>query len=297
VLLIGSRGQLGKSLSVTVAPELELLALDQDELDITDSAAVKATCTDFRPATVVNASAYTAVDQAESEPHKAYAVNRDGSRHLAEAASSVGARLIHVSTDFVFDGTHGSPYTPAALTGPLQVYGASKLAGEQAVKTHALPGWLIIRTAWVYAAGAHNFVNTMLRLMSDGKPLRVVADQVGSPTWAKGLAKAIWRAHERGLNGIHHWTDAGVASWYDFAVAIQEEAISAGILDSRVLVEPIRTDDYPTPAKRPAYSVLDKTSTWSALGMTAPHWRDNLRNMIDETRQLSSGETPFQSRR
>jgi len=281
VLITGADGQLGRALQATAPAAVSLIAHDVGDLDITSAAATTQAIDRLRPDWVINAAAYTAVDRAEDDVDTAYAVNRDGARNLASACAAVGARLIHVSTDFVFDGAQSSPYTQDAPTNPLSVYGASKLAGDQAI-ADLTEDWLIIRTAWVYAATGNNFVHTMLRLMRDGKALRVVADQIGSPTWATGLAEAIWRALAKGVTGMHHWTDAGVASWYDFAVAIQEEAIALGLFADPVAISPIRTQDYPMPARRPAYSVLDKTATWQALEMSAPHWRENLRNMLRE---------------
>lgn len=232
------------------------------------------------PDVIVNAAAYTAVDKAESEEDTAFAVNAIAVGHLAAATRRVGARFVHVSTDFVFDGLSGVPYAPDAATGPLGVYGRSKLAGEQAAGKDAL----IVRTAWVYAPNGGNFVRTMLRLMTERPEVRVVGDQIGTPTYAPGLAAALWTMALKGAKGIHHYTDAGVCSWYDFAVAIQEEAMGAGLLTKAVPIIPITTADYPTPARRPHYSVLDKTSTFAILDGPAPHWRDNLRRMMTEIR-------------
>jgi dTDP-4-dehydrorhamnose reductase len=266
-----------------MAPDgVEITARSRAELDISDAAAVSAVLGEIGPGTIINAAAYTAVDKAESEPDAAYAVNRDGAANLAKASRETGCRLVHLSTDFVFDGNRSSPYRPTDATNPLGVYGASKLAGEQAVLDILGDQALIVRTAWVYSGEGGNFVNTMLRLMGERESLRVVADQIGTPTWTRGLAEAIWRAAGLGLRGIHHWTDAGVASWYDFAVAIQEEALAVGLLERSIDIHPIRAVDYPTPAMRPPYSVLDKTETWKALGYEAEHWRVALRRMLGE---------------
>jgi dTDP-4-dehydrorhamnose reductase len=178
----------------------------------------------------------------------------------------------------VFDGSAGTPYRPDSATSPLGAYGRTKLAGE----TLAGAGALIVRTAWVYAPTGGNFVRTMLRLMAAHPEVRVVVDQIGTPTYAPGLAAAIWTLTGQGASGIYHYTDAGVASWYDFAVAIQEEALALGLLEAAVPVIPIATVDFPTPAVRPAYSVLDKDATWAALGGPAPHWRTSLRTMLNE---------------
>ncbi len=281
VLLAGAGGQLGWELQRSCPDSVELHPFDSSALDIRDQRAVSAAAERIQPDTIINAAAYTAVDKAEGDSATAFAVNADGAAHLAEAASQVGAGLIQVSTDYVFDGTHSTPYSPAAPTSPLGVYGESKYQGEQRVQA-ILPGQsLILRTAWVYSSHGHNFVKSMLRLMSEREELGIVADQVGSPTSARTLARAVWQFQAQPqLNGIYHWTDAGVASWYDFAVAIMEEALALGLLSRAVRVKPIRSCDYPTPAKRPAYSVLDKTDTWAELSLTPLHWRDALREAL-----------------
>ncbi len=280
VLVTGAGGQLATELVRTAATDT-IIALSENELDIRDSAAVMQAARQHRPTAIINAAAYTAVDKAESESALAYAVNCDGARHLAEAASAVNAFLVHVSTDFVFDGNAHTPYTTEALPAPISVYGASKFAGDQAVR-EACPDAAIVRTAWVYAAHGRNFVHTMLRLMRERGTVRVVADQIGSPTNARGLADACLAAITKRATGTWHWTDAGVASWYDFAVAIAECGVAARLLSAMPTVEPIRTVDYPTPARRPSYGVLDKTTTWAALGMRAPHWRETLMRTIEE---------------
>jgi dTDP-4-dehydrorhamnose reductase len=188
--------------------------------------------------------------------------------------------MVHVSTDFVFDGTANRPYRPDATPAPLSVYGATKLAGEMAVQK-AHPSALIVRSAWIYGATGGNFVRTMLKLMATRSEVRVIADQIGTPTHAAGLARAIWALDAAQAHGIFHWTDAGVASWYDFAVAIQEEAMALGLLATAVPVIPIPTEDYPTPARRPPMSILDKSTTWAITG-PARHWRQELRLAMAE---------------
>lgn len=288
VLLTGANGQLGWELQRSRPERVELHAYGADTLDITNAHAVRSIITDIEPNWIINAAAYTAVDKAENDVATAYAVNADGPRQLAEAARAVGARMVHISTDFVFDGEQGRPYRPNDTPHPLGVYGASKLAGETAVRETLGEHSLIVRTAWLYSLHGHNFVKTMLRLMREREQLGVVADQIGSPTWASGLAGAIWKAIAYNLNGIHHWTDAGVASWYDFACAILDEARALGMLERDTIICPIRTEDYPTPARRPSYSVLDKTSCWQALNIDTPtHWRDQLRAMLTELKNAS----------
>jgi dTDP-4-dehydrorhamnose reductase len=203
---------------------------------------------------------------------------------MAEASKAAGARFVHISTDFVFNGASGIPYRPADPTDPQSVYGATKLQGEQSTAA-ADPDALIVRTAWVYAAQGVNFVRTMLRFMGEREQLTIVADQIGTPTYAPSLASALWSLAGAKASGIHHYTDAGVASWYDFAVAIHEDATALGLLQRPVEIVPIPSSDYPTPARRPAFSVLDKSATWAQLGRPAPHWRVNLRACLQEIRQ------------
>lgn len=276
VLITGAKGQLGRGLQASAPAHADIVAHDVDTLDITDRAAVAALFDAEKPELVLNAAAYTAVDKAESDEDAALAVNATAVGILADAARTHGARFVHVSTDFVFDGTAGSPYAPDAPTNPISAYGRTKLGGELLAGVDAL----IVRTAWVYAPTGGNFVRTMLRLMGERPEVRVVADQIGTPTYAPGLASALWSLSARGVSGTHHYTDAGAASWYDFAVAIQEEGLEAGLLSQAVPVVPIATTDYPTPARRPSYSVLDKSSIFAALGGPTPHWRTNLRAMI-----------------
>jgi dTDP-4-dehydrorhamnose reductase len=282
VLITGAGGQVAKALVGTGPSSMTLLATSHKELDITDAAAVSSYVRHHSPDIIINAAAHTAVDRAESEPELARRVNCDGPRHLAIAAREAGARLLHISTDFVFDGASSTPYRPDAATNPLGVYGATKLAGERAV-LESLPGRsVVIRTAWVYAAQGSNFVRTMLRVMQNNGAVRVVADQVGTPTAAPALAQTLWKILEKPqISGVHHWTDAGVASWYDFAVAIAEEGAQLGLVPDNVTVTPIATAEYPTPARRPAYSVLDKTSLVS-FGLVPIHWRQRLRGVLGE---------------
>lgn len=284
VLIVGANGQLGRALQATAPAHAAIVALSRNACDIANDEQVAGAVKHHAPALIVNAAAYTAVDRAENEREQAMAINADAAGGLAGAAHAIGARLVHVSTDFVFDGTASTAYAPDSPTNPLGVYGESKLAGEQRVRA-AHPGALILRTAWVYAATGANFVATMLRLMAEREEIRVVADQIGTPTHADSLARAIWTLDSAGATGIHHWTDAGVASWYDFAVAILEEANLIGLLDRRPRVVPIRTQDYPTPARRPGFSVLDKSGTWAITGPAA-HWRAELRLALRQMKEL-----------
>jgi dTDP-4-dehydrorhamnose reductase len=227
-IVTGAAGQLGQALLQTAPATFTCHGLDRAACDICDAAALGALLDEQRPALLINAAAYTAVDRAESEPEAALAANATAPGLLAAACTERGIRLLHVSTDFVFDGSRSSPYTEDAPTAPLGVYGRSKLAGERAVR-QAAPDALILRTGWVYSQRGHNFLCTMLRLHGEREELSVVADQVGTPTAAHSLAEALWAAASRPqLRGIYHWSDAGVCSWYDFAVAIGEEARGPG---------------------------------------------------------------------
>lgn len=284
VIIIGKNGQLAWELQKTVPRGIRMTVLGSGDLDITDGEAVHASLHELRPAAVINAAAYTAVDKAESDVDEAYKVNETGVKNIASACRQLGARVLHVSTDFVFDGTQARPYEPQDQTHPINVYGASKLAGEQALM-QLLPESVIIRTAWVYSAHGNNFVKTMLRLMAEKPRLSVVYDQVGTPTWANGLARWLWSvAQKPDVKGIHHWTDAGVTSWYDFAVAIQELGLAKGLLEREIPIAAIPGSQYPTPAKRPGFSVLDKSSAEQASGMPAVHWRKQLAKMMDQLR-------------
>ncbi len=289
VLVVGAGGQLGQELQRTVPPDVVCVPMTRAQLDIADASVVAKCLAAVTPQVVVNAAAYTAVDKAESEPEAAHRANAEGPRMLAQACAQQGVRLIHISTDFVFDGTSSQPYRPETPTAPLGEYGRSKRDGELAVQS-AQPEALILRTGWVYSSFGNNFVKTMLRLMGERDELAVVTDQVGTPTWAHGLAAAVWAAAARPqLRGIYHWSDAGVCSWYDFAVAICEEALTLGLLSRAVKIRPIPAAEYPTPAQRPAYSVLDKTNSWRDFVIEGVHWRQQLRAMLADFKELADG--------
>ena len=285
VLLTGRDGQLGQELVTTAPAGVELIITGRAELDLADADACSAAVRAHRPDWVLNAGAYTAVDRAESEPELAHAVNATAPGAFAAALAETGGRLLQVSTDFVFQGDQGHPYAPDQPRRPLGVYGASKAAGEEAVQS-ALPAdrFCILRTSWVYGPVGRNFCLTMLRLhaakAAAGEPLSVVADQVGCPTATPGLAAACWSALGRSVNGWHHWSDAGAASWYDFAVAIGELGVARGLLATPAEVRPIATSDYPTPAQRPSYSLLDCRASREALGLPPQHWRAALAGVI-----------------
>lgn len=283
VLVLGAAGQVGRAVVQRKPAAHEVVAKARADLDIADQTAVVNAIRASEAEWVVNAAAYTAVDRAEQECDQAIAVNESAVAVVADAAIRTGTRLLHLSTDFVFDGNSNRAYLPSDPTNPLSVYGASKLGGENAA-LRAGAG-IVLRTAWVYASSGKNFVLTMLRLMRERHEVRVVCDQIGAPTWTTGLAGAIWGLMEAAAPpGVYHWTDLGVASWYDFAVAIQDEAAERGLLTRRVPIVPIATAAYPTPARRPAFSVLNTESTRVLVPAAALHWRHNLRNMLDELR-------------
>jgi dTDP-4-dehydrorhamnose reductase len=311
VLLTGATGQLGQALRRCCPTGLDLIATSRCggegliALDLSDAQACRAAVQEHRPDWVINAGAYTAVDQAESDVERAWAVNAAAPAALAEALAEHGpatAGLLQVSTDFVFNGRLGSPYRPDHPCDPLGVYGASKAAGERLVLERLGGGddgaarGLILRTSWLMGPVGRNFALTMLRLHRENgvrdQPLRVVADQVGAPTSSHSLAAACWRvlqcsdpASDAGpFPRVLHWSDAGVASWYDVAVAIGELGFDLGLLDRPARVQPITTADYPTPAQRPSYSLLDCSQTRRVLALEPCHWRQALRQGLQELR-------------
>ena len=312
VLITGAAGQLGQALlahrsELSADHSLEVLATSRHggdgllPLDLADPAACRALVQQWQPDWLINAGAYTAVDQAELEPELAFAVNAAAPATFAEALQEYGGRLLQISTDFVFSGDQGFPYRPDQPTNPLGVYGSSKAAGEEAVfkAMGADPSAVILRTSWVYGPVGRNFLLTMLRLhrekANQGTRLPVVADQVGCPTATAGLATACWHVLSTfGQNNpltsqILHWSDAGAASWYDFAVAIGDLGEQIGLLEKAASVRPISTKDYPTRAQRPAYSLLDCESTRQLMGLSAQHWRHVL---LDVMHQVQMGSAP-----
>ena len=285
VLVCGAGGQLGQELVLTCPEQCQAIPMTRSMLDIADPVQVAKALDDTGPSWVINAAAFTAVDAAESEPESAHRVNAMGPEILALQCRERNIRFLHVSTDFVFDGTQGQPYAPDAEPNPLGVYGRSKLDGENAVIA-AGGSSVILRTGWVYSRHGGNFVKTMLRLMAEREQLSVVEDQIGTPTRARGLALACWGLADHGdASGIYHWSDAGACSWYDFAVAIREIALELGLLRQAATLLPIPASQYPTPARRPAYSVLDKTLTRKLLGHSGHHWTNQLRAMLVDLQQ------------
>ncbi|MDG1065805.1 MAG: dTDP-4-dehydrorhamnose reductase [Luminiphilus sp.] len=289
-LMCGAGGQLGQELVLTCPEQWQAIPMTRSMLDIADPGQVARALDDTEPAWVINAAAFTAVDAAESEPDSAHRVNAIGPETLALQCRERNIRFLHVSTDFVFDGTQGRPYAVDAEPNPLGAYGRSKLEGENAVMAvGASP--VVLRTGWVYSRHGGNFVKTMLRLMAEREQLSVVEDQIGTPTWARGLALACWGLADHGdASGIYHWSDAGACSWYDFAVAIREIALELGLLRQAATLLPIPASQYPTPAQRPAYSVLDKTLTRNLLGQPGDHWASQLRAMLVDLQQYEKHE-------
>lgn len=280
ILLIGNNGQVGRELEETLTSLGEVIGVNRENLDLTQITLVPQLIENLKPNIIVNATAYTAVDRAETEPEIAYTVNATATKMMAEAAQKLGALILHISTDYVFDGKKNTPYTEEDITNPLGIYGSSKLAGEENIR-QICDRHLILRTAWVYGVyGKSNFVKTMLRLGSERPTIRVVCDQVGSPTWSRDIADAIAQLLAVEVTGTYHFTDSGVASWYDFAVAIFEMAKQIGFPLQVEQVLPITTAEYPTPAQRPAYSVLSTKKISDVLNKQCPYWRDSLRKML-----------------
>jgi dTDP-4-dehydrorhamnose reductase len=288
ILITGANGQLGRSLLDTRPAEIELVACDSAQLDLGDPAAVQTVLAELRPALIINAGAYTAVDQAETEPERAAQINGAAVAELADYCRKHGARLIQVSTDFVFSGPRTEPWEPHAGPAPISAYGRSKLAGEHAAQALG-PDARVIRTSWVYSEHGHNFVKTMLRLGHDRDALTVVDDQTGSPTYARNLAGAIWQLQRRWpAQPILHYSDSGAITWRDFAVAIFDEAVAAGILARAPRVLRTTTAAYGAAAPRPPYTVLDTRLSCAALGVVAAPWRAALRAMLG--RLAAAGE-------
>ena len=282
--MTGAGGQLAQAFQELTKEDGTCVFLSKSELDITDTTQVGAVMAEASCEWVVNTAAYTAVDAAESDEEEAFQVNAEGPRRLAEACRAHGARLAHVSTDFVFDGAANRPYETSDEPGPLSVYGRSKLAGERAVAETLSGEELIVRTSWLYGGRSSNFVSTMLRLLGDRDELSVVADQFGTPTWAMTLARRMLGLIDTDARGIHHVTDSGSATWYDFAVAIRDVAFEVGLLVDRIPIHPISTEEYPTPADRPRFSVLAKARTDRLLGDCAPHWRTSLEQHLSDAK-------------
>ena len=283
VLLTGAGGQLGQTLQQTRPIAIELLTPTRQQLDITDTVQLEQWVVGQAPALIINCAAYTQVDQAESDSLSAEAINHIAVKQLAEVAGRTGARVLHISTDYVFDGQADSPYAITAPCAPQGVYGASKRRGEQALLEDLHGKATVIRTSWLYASLGQNFLLTMLKLMASRSSISVVVDQLGTPTHCTGLAQFLWWAvGQPTLPPLLHWADAGVVSWYEFATAIMEEACALDLLPGPIEVLPIQSRDYPQAAPRPAYSALDATQSFQLAGFTPTHWRTGLRTTLGQ---------------
>jgi dTDP-4-dehydrorhamnose reductase len=291
IVLTGAAGQLGKTLQAMwpesqLADTYQLHPLTRSQLDITSPGVIGDVFSDLKPTVVINCSAYTAVDNAERDVANAFLVNEQGPENLAKACAKNAARLIHVSTDFVFSGEFDEPIAVNTPSIPAGVYGVSKRAGENAILKALPERSTIFRTSWLYSPHNANFVKTMLRLMAEKESLGVVADQRGAPTSTMSLSAVLMRAvSDSNVNGVYHWSDGGDISWYDFAVEIQAQALELNLLNSAIPIKPIKTSDYPTAATRPAYSVLDCTKTENDLSVKQSDWKDELGKVLREIKQ------------
>ena len=286
IAVIGKSGQVATELSKLADSDLTISCFGRNNIDVDKADSVSNTLGSNQFDAVINASAYTAVDLAESEREDAFALNANAVSNLAQFCEQEGCYFLHISTDFVFDGLKSAPYHEDDLINPIGVYGESKAEGEKLVTNAVSDNWAIVRTSWVYSSVGNNFVKTMLRLMSDKEELGVVGDQIGTPTSAKSLAETLVKMCQQKVAGLFHYTDAGVASWYDFAVAIQNIAFEKELLSKKIPVKSITTSDYPTPAKRPSYSVLDKTKILKHCDkLELAHWQVKLSEVLDEIKQ------------
>ena len=299
ILLTGITGQVGQELQQTLPTLGEVIGVSRRELDLSQPEQIRKRIAEIAPDIIVNAAAYTAVDKAETESELAMAINARAPQAIAQAAQQIAATVLHISTDYVFDGTNHTPYEESDRTNPLGVYGKSKLLGEEGVRE--CDRHIILRTAWVYGSRGHgNFVKTMLRLGAERSELKVVADQIGSPTWSYDIASAITQlvaksVQDSSIQGTYHFTNSGVASWYDLAIATFTEAQQLGFPLKVERVLPITTAEFPTPTQRPAYSVLSKSKLVAALGSYPPHWRESLKMMLKEWHSISTkNEQHFQ---
>ncbi|WP_417595268.1 dTDP-4-dehydrorhamnose reductase [Oceanospirillum sp.] len=308
ILITGANGQVGKSLveqapttvSVSGADRekhgdgkiVQVLACSSSELDITQADRVKAVMEQFQPDLIINAAAYTAVDKAEAEPDQAYAVNHDGVLNLAQEAKQRQIPVLHISTDYVFDGEKDTPYKETDSTSPESIYGASKLAGEQALQQSGAL-YLILRTSWVFGVHGGNFVKTMLRLAGERDALSVVADQQGAPTSAASIAETLWCFARQYFytgsldSGIYHFSNQPETTWHGFAIEIFAQAYGMGLLEKQPVVQGITTSEYPTPAKRPLNSRLDCTKVQRTLSIEIPQWQDELSRMLTKLKNES----------
>jgi len=288
VLITGAAGQLGTELCLRSKTHAHsIVAVNHSELDITNESSINALVAHVKPAAIINAAAYTAVDRAEPDSATAFAVNRDGPLYLARACAKANIPLLHVSTDYVFDGKKPTPYLETDTPNPQNVYGQSKLEGEIAVTT-TLDKYIILRTAWVFSATGHNFVRTILRLAKERDELSVVADQTGAPTWAGDIAEILLEIVDRIHQGkavtwgLYHYTGSPATTWHAFAAAICEQALALGMLEKKPFIKPISTSEYPTAAKRPQNSVLACEYIQKELLIPQADWRQGLKQVFTQ---------------
>lgn len=285
VLITGARGQVGQELMLSAPHDWQVSGFGSSELDISDAQQVRAVLQSLQPQLIINAAAYTAVDKAETDSQRAHAVNHLGAENLAKAAQQVDCPLLHISTDYIFAGQHAKPYTEEDVPAPSSVYGASKWLGEQAI-TSCCKRHIILRTSWVFGLHGNNFVKTMLRLGQERDTLSIVSDQVGGPTSARSIAHALWQIAEQYKNsgnsiwGTYHFSGAPTCSWYDFANEIFTQASALKLIERCPTLKPINTSDYPTPAQRPAYSVLDNSKISQQLKIAQSDWKNELNIML-----------------
>ncbi|MFC1772727.1 dTDP-4-dehydrorhamnose reductase [Pseudomonadota bacterium] len=286
ILVTGSNGQLGRETILALQADGEsCIGVGRDDLDFSRPGVIAEAIADYAADWVINCAAYTGVDKAEEECELAFTVNRDAARAVAEGVKLSDSRLVHISTDFIFGGEKSEPYSESDVANPLGVYGQSKLEGESAVR-EVLPEAVILRTAWVYGAHGHNFVKTILRLAAERQELRVVDDQIGSPSYTEDIVNAIAALMTSGASGTWNFTNEGVASWYDFACEIVEIGEQCGLPVVTERVQPIPTEDFPLPATRPANSVLSKKKIRGLLNYPIPHWKASLRTMVQQLAAL-----------
>lgn len=287
VLVTGAKGQVGTELLKLAPASFEVIGYNSSELDITNAEQVTQVITSQKPSLIINAAAYTAVDRAESDVKKAFAVNEKGVKNLAHVALALNIPVFHISTDYVFDGATAQPYKETDIVGPTGIYGASKLAGELALVNSGAEH-IILRTSWVFGAEGNNFVKTMLRLGKERDTLGVVADQHGCPTSASSIAKVLWQLAQKYVAenalpwGIYHFSNAPATTWHGFACEIFKQAVEAGFLERAPVVNPIKTSDYPTPAKRPAWSVMNCSNLVNLLGSAVPGWQQELSAVLKQ---------------
>lgn len=294
ILVTGKHGQVGHALQQALSDKHEVVAVDREQMDLSDTQAIRNVIASIRPDVIINPAAYTAVDKAETEQAMAHAINAVAPGVIAEAAATVGAGLIHFSTDYVYEGNKSSPYLETDPVNPLSVYGKTKLAGERAIQAVGLPH-LILRTSWVYGAHGKNFLKTILRLSAERDQLKIVADQWGAPTSSTAIANAVdvvlatWDMRDQTKSGIYHFTNTGSTSWFGFAQAIlqsyESQALALNLPALKIksdTVVPITTADYPTPAARPANSRLDNTKLHTTFGVALPAWESSLQAVMQQ---------------